>query len=307
METEIRKLVHERMVLLFDAWMTQIGHKRPGVAGGPGAKPGLPLAQADAKAAELTQQIQKLMGGNGTTFWVAPTGNDDGPGTQEQPFATFNRAQQAARSASKPATVLIRGGTYYLVRPLVLTADDSETTFSGAPGEEVVISGGFALNLIWARFTNRIMQAKIPAGLTTDQLFVNGERMPMARYPNFDPSQRIYNGTARDAFSRERVARWADPDGRLSFTRCTTRFGATCTGGLPAKTPTARDAMKAAGRTTGPRRRTQQFRFVENILEELDAPGEWFHDAKTAHAVFYPPPGLDLKTATVEVVAACAT
>jgi len=28
--TEIRKLVHERMVLLFNAWMTQIAYKRPG-------------------------------------------------------------------------------------------------------------------------------------------------------------------------------------------------------------------------------------------------------------------------------------
>lgn len=59
--TEIRKLVRERMALLFDAWMTQIGHKRPGVPGGPRAKPGLPVAQADAKAADLTQRIRQEM------------------------------------------------------------------------------------------------------------------------------------------------------------------------------------------------------------------------------------------------------
>ncbi len=57
---EIRALVYQRMSVRFEAWMTQIGHQRPGVAGGPKAKPGLPLAEADAKAAELTQQIQKL-------------------------------------------------------------------------------------------------------------------------------------------------------------------------------------------------------------------------------------------------------
>ena len=61
---EIRKLVHDRMVLLFNSWMTQIGHQRPGVAGGPGAKPGLPLAEANAKAADLAKQIQaQLTGG----------------------------------------------------------------------------------------------------------------------------------------------------------------------------------------------------------------------------------------------------
>jgi lysophospholipase L1-like esterase len=60
---QIRKLVHQRMGLLFNAWMTQIGHKRPGVAGGPGAKPGLPLAQATAQAAAIAEQIKVEMGG----------------------------------------------------------------------------------------------------------------------------------------------------------------------------------------------------------------------------------------------------
>jgi lysophospholipase L1-like esterase len=55
---EIRELVHERMVLLFEAWMTQIGHQRPGVAGGPGAKPGPPMTEAKDKAAELAKRIQ---------------------------------------------------------------------------------------------------------------------------------------------------------------------------------------------------------------------------------------------------------
>lgn len=60
---EIRKLVHERMRVLFKSWMTQIGHKRRGVAGAPGAEPGLPPAEANAKAADLTRQIQALLAG----------------------------------------------------------------------------------------------------------------------------------------------------------------------------------------------------------------------------------------------------
>ncbi|MEI7807720.1 MAG: SGNH/GDSL hydrolase family protein [Verrucomicrobiota bacterium] len=58
---EIRKLVRERMVLRFNSWMTQIGHKRSGVAGAPGAKPGLPMAEANAKAADIAKQIQLLI------------------------------------------------------------------------------------------------------------------------------------------------------------------------------------------------------------------------------------------------------
>ena len=34
-----------------------------------------------------------------------------------------------------------------------------------------------------------------------------------------------------------------------------------------------------------------KYRFVENIFEELDAPGEWYLDEKTATLYFYPPRG----------------
>ncbi len=61
--SEIRKLVRERMDLLFSAWMTQIGHKRPGVAGGPGATPGPQITQPYVKAADITNRIRDLMTG----------------------------------------------------------------------------------------------------------------------------------------------------------------------------------------------------------------------------------------------------
>ena len=46
----------------------------------------------------------------------------------------------------------------------------------------------------------------------------------------------------------------------------------------------------------------KDFRYVENIFEELDAPGEWFLNAKTATLYFYPPTGLELSKATIEAV-----
>jgi lysophospholipase L1-like esterase len=60
--TEIRKLVHTRMTTLHAAWMTEAGHTRPGVPGGPGTKPGLPIVEANLRAAELTKQIAGLQG-----------------------------------------------------------------------------------------------------------------------------------------------------------------------------------------------------------------------------------------------------
>lgn len=51
---ELFKLITQRQRLQTDAWLNETGHQRPGMA------KGLPVAEADAKAAELQQQIRKL-------------------------------------------------------------------------------------------------------------------------------------------------------------------------------------------------------------------------------------------------------
>jgi len=107
----------------------------------------------------------------------------------------------------------VRGGTYYLPETLIFTAEDSGTqaapvVYQAYEKEQPVLSGGVRLkDLKWEPYKDGIMRAKVPAEFSTDQLFVNGERQPMARYPNFDPKERIYSGYAADAFSPERAAR----------------------------------------------------------------------------------------------------
>lgn len=51
---EVRKLVKQREHILHDAWLSHVGHKRPGV------KAGLPLDEAQAKAVEVEKQIDRL-------------------------------------------------------------------------------------------------------------------------------------------------------------------------------------------------------------------------------------------------------
>ena len=48
-------LVAERQRLLKDAWLTAVGHKRPGM------NPGLPLEEAEQKAAGIDKQIDELL------------------------------------------------------------------------------------------------------------------------------------------------------------------------------------------------------------------------------------------------------
>lgn len=242
-------------------------------------------------------------------LYVSPTGTDAGPGTLAQPFATLARAQRAARqvAAREPVTVYLRAGTYSLPETLVFTPEDSGT--KAAPvlyraylKEQAVLSGGVRLeSLQWEPYRDGLWKTTVPAGLVSDQLFVNGERQPMARYPNFDPAQRIYNGFAADAFNAERARKWADPRGGFMHAMHEAMWGGfhyLITG----KDAQGNLTYEGGWQNNRPARMHRQYRFVENIFEELDAPGEWFLDAKSSTLYFYPPGGVDPRTATFEAV-----
>jgi len=246
----------------------------------------------------------------GAEFHVSPAGSDTCPGTKDKPFATLAKARDAVRAAKatarEPVTVWLHAGTYYLPETLVLAAEDSGTkqapvVYAAAPGEEAIISGGLRLDLKWEPHQGGILKAKAPAGLATDQLFVNGQRQHLARYPNFDPNVRIFNGYAKDAISPERVKRWADPRGGFIHAMHRAMWGGmhyVITG----KDADGNLTSEGGWQNNRPAPMHPECRFVENIFEELDAPGEWFLDAKTAVLYFYPPQDLDLAKATVECV-----
>src|SRR5882724_7350530 len=120
-------------------------------------------------------------------IYVSPVGRDSNPGTKDRPLASLAAAQKVARSrkSTGPVTVWLRGGTYYLPQTLVFTPEDSGTkntpvTYAAFSGEEPVISGGTRLRLTWTPYRDGILMARVPAGLHTDQLFVNGKRQTLA-------------------------------------------------------------------------------------------------------------------------------
>jgi uncharacterized protein YjdB len=155
------------------------------------------------------------------TFFVAPNGNDAWSGQlsspngngSDGPFASLSRAQYAVRSAPKPATVLLRNGTYYLALTpstansypgtLSFTLADSGTsstagvTWQNYPGESPVISGGVpanadplsgaGLHLPWTNSGN-LYQAALPSVLSSgatlqpfESLYYNGQRRLRSR------------------------------------------------------------------------------------------------------------------------------
>lgn len=236
-------------------------------------------------------------------YYVAPAGNDKNPGTLAKPFASLERAQQAVRQ--KPGAVFLRGGTYHLPETLVFTAQDSGTKdapviFQNYQDEKPVISGGVKLeNLDWQPYKDGIFQTTVPTDLRTEEIFVNGERQILARYPNFDPTAKYFDGYAADAISTNRVARWGDPTGGYFHAMHPALWG-DFTWRITGKDAQGGVKMEGGWQNNRGSAVHRQIRFVENIFEELDSPGEWFLNNKTHTLYFYPPAGLDLKNATVE-------
>jgi hypothetical protein len=54
---------------------------------------------------------------------------------------------------------------------------------------KAVLSGGLKLDLKWESHGDGILKAATSAGLSIDQLFIDGKRQRMARYPNYDANQ----------------------------------------------------------------------------------------------------------------------
>ncbi len=261
-----------------------------------------------------------LSAGAEVSLFVAPGGSDRNPGTEEQSLATLGRARDLARDLrakqAGPLTILMRSGVYYLPETLAFSPEDSGVRnapliIAAAPGHTPVISGGLKLDLAWKSGADGVMEATTPAGLTIDQLWVNGKRQIMARFPNriegrnlFDRWDLKHDGrseSSEDALSRDRIARWRNPAGGYLHAMHPGLWG-DMHWLIKGKMPDGSLEMEGGWQNNRPGPMHGKYRFVENLREELDAPGEWFHDATANMLYFIPEADTELKAATVEVV-----
>ncbi|MDR1336262.1 MAG: PDZ domain-containing protein [Tannerella sp.] len=241
------------------------------------------------------------------SLYVSLAGDDACPGTEKKPVATLRKALEIARTEKdKRVTVYLRGGTYYLEEPVLFTAGDSRAEDAGltvrAFGDErAVISGARRLPaLTWEACREGIMKASVAAaGTVFDELFVNGQLQHPARYPDYDPGARYYNGVAADAVAPERVAGWNNPAGGYVHASHRHEWGGfhwMITG----KNGQGELALEGGWQNNRRMGMHPERRFVENIREELDAPGEWFFDRETRTLYFYPPEDVNLPEALLE-------
>lgn len=277
------------------------------------------------KAQTRGAQVKFYVAPDGNDAWSGRLPAPNAAGT-DGPFATLTRARDGIRELKatsglqQPVNVLIRGGTYYLSEPLSLGPQDSGTeqypiVYQAYQGEKPVLCGGKIITG-WKPYKDGIMQcslAEVKEGnWKFRQLFFDGERQPRACWPNPDPDDPLYTGWA---FIEETLPkgeefpttfryepdpapqRWAKPTQAEVVI-----FPWFCWVNdlIPIKevdhdrrviTVDRQGQPPFANAVLGTLVVGNRFR-VENVLEELDRPGEWCLDTQTGTLYFWPPTGL---------------
>jgi hypothetical protein len=237
-----------------------------------------------------------------TDFFVATNGNDLASGSFATPFRTINRCAQTAVAGD---TCVMRAGTYReSVRPANSGASASPITFVAYAGETVTVSGAEIVSG-WTQHSGNIYRANVTlpvngyadTGFFANQVFVNGDMMVEARWPNtnLDLMRQDYAGggvespNGLDAIVRNNGIpnigeSWV---GATVWTQewYTTRTG-TITGVVPDSDGKALNATM-----TAPWARGGFWFYLTNKLGLLDSAREWFYDGTTSQLYLWAPSG----------------
>ena len=247
------------------------------------------------------------------TFYVdGDRGSDTNSGTLDMPFATI---QKAAEKMQAGDVCLIRQGLYReKVRPTASGTAGSPIRFQAYGNETVYITGTDPVppNL-WQVHEGSIYKADMADIGRVSQVFVDEQRMEIARFPNnsHDLMKPVW-GTAKTAIARQKPAltQFTDPllgqtgadftdadiwllTGRkwVAFSsRVASHSGETIEFVFPGEA--TNDAYKPQAGSTY---------FITGLLECLDVEREWFYDSRQRILYFHAPGGADPGALNVQV------
>jgi len=253
---------------------------------------------------------------HGATYYVSSsTGNDANDGTSENsPWQTIAKVNDV--KFDENSTILFKRGDVF--RGAVSTKGFVKGTTFGAygSGDNPVITGSVQItgwtptkhpalgaNVYEADVANFIVEDKKGNENAIEHLFVNGELMTIARYPNVDsPADKnwlkVGDSAGKNAFTDPVLVAYGKPDGywkgaKLRIRNYSWTYKVFEITGYTAKTGkiTAKDLGNQL---------PEWGYFLDDKLEELDHPGEWYYDAEAKKVYLYPRGNVDTNTLLVE-------
>ncbi|QNN22904.1 right-handed parallel beta-helix repeat-containing protein [Planctomycetales bacterium ZRK34] len=234
---------------------------------------------------------------------------------QGTPIATLEQGRDEARKLraageTEPITVRVHPGTYALTQPLELGAEDSNVSFEAAGRDKPVLLGGVVVKG-FEPYKGNILKADLASqGLEKakfKQMFYAGRRQILARYPNYDaddpfaggwayvdgeriPMYKTIEGEPKNQFKMKPgdLHDWAKPGEAMIFVFPRYNWW---NNQLHVKTIDKQTRLVTTKDNASYPIRPNDRYYIYNVFEELDAPGEWYHDESTHTLYFYPPDG----------------
>jgi len=257
---------------------------------------------------------------------VATNGSDSNKGTKSKPLRTIKAAQAKLRASGligkEACNIIIHEGVYRLKTPLQITTADSGSekfpvVYAAAKNEKVIVTGAQLITSKWKKFKNGIYRTNVGDLNAIDQLFVDHKRQHMARYPNFnagfvptdgDPSVRgkkagtvPFSGAAPDAWDAKKAAGWKNPAGAILNGMHRGLWGSQhyFVSGKDAKGELVYEGGWQNNRFAAAHK---GYRMIENVFEELDASGEWYHNTNDGWLYYMPEADINLNDIKIEAV-----
>lgn len=237
-------------------------------------------------------------------IFVSPLGNNDNVGTKEMPVQTIEKAFEKAikikKSSNETMAIHLMEGNYHLSAPLLITSKLNNISIIGEGSDRVSIKGSKVLTTNWEVFNENIWATDIKDDIDFNQLFINGEKQILARYPNYDENGGYWQGSANDVIAKERVATWKNPVGGFVHAMHKGRWGGfhyEITG----VNENGEVNLIGGHQNNRPSSMHPELRMVENIFEELDNEKEWYFDKEKKKLYLWAGSEVNLNGATAEV------
>ncbi|MBU2950733.1 PDZ domain-containing protein [Tamlana agarivorans] len=216
----------------------------------------------------------------------------------------FEKATALRNSGDTNTAISIQlaAKSYHLKNTISISPLLSNLTLLGAENGQTIIKGSQTLTLPWEPYKNNIWVANVPEGTSFDQLYLDGEKQILARYPNYNEAGGHWQGFAADAIAPERIKTWSNPKGGIFHAMHGGEWGGFHF--LITGVDEHGEATLSKGHQNNrPARGIHDtYRMVENIFEELDSEKEWYLNKEENKLYLYVSDATKLKKATVEVV-----